>query len=175
MADEVQVKGAQATGAQATGAQAEASAISTNQKRAERRARARAVASERRARARAHNRAVGRDRLSQFDGFANIAKISIALLLMVRVVYFLTGNDGNFSFATMLEVLQNAPVIDPNALLNLVEYTIQGNWGLFDFFRDFLNFFPFLINLVVTLVAMMWNVLVYAWYFIRILFGNNGV
>lgn len=98
----------------------------------------------------------------------SIFKVLIAILIGVALVRVLSGNE-IISFQTLLEYLGNAPVVNmPFKFFN--DLTIVGDWGLFNFLKDFFNLTTGVVSILVFLATGLINAIIYLTYFIRFIF-----
>lgn len=69
-----------------------------------------------------------------------ILRIFVALILFLRFTGLLFDTGSNISFSSFLEWIDNFKAIDISWLPTLGDkLVIAGDWGLFDFFRSFIN------------------------------------
>ena len=91
----------------------------------------------------------------------------IFIILLLFVIVGALRNQELFTFKGLLELLQNAPQISLEWLnwetINL------GDWGLFNFLRDFFNFFIEIINILAFAGTCLMQALLYVLYFIKAL------
>lgn len=71
------------------------------------------------------------------------------------------------TFSEFLDILSNSPTISPN--FNIIP-TILGDWGVFNWFRDFVNGLTTIIDFVLWLVQNLFLVLEYMFYFLKWVF-----
>lgn len=95
-----------------------------------------------------------------------VLKLIFLILLIFAVVGALRNQD-IFTFRGFLDLLQNAPQIDLGWLnwetINL------GDWGLFNFLRDFFNFFIEIINVLAFAGTCIVQAILYVLYFVKAL------
>lgn len=81
-------------------------------------------------------------------GFVGSGFSIVITVLFIVVVFrtFLIPTSPIYSFESLMNVLTNSPrVVIPTKHIDL---TISGDWGLFDFIRDFLNIFTNFFELI---------------------------
>lgn len=100
-----------------------------------------------------------------------ILGIFVAILLILSLIGSLRSGAGGytFSFSGLLEYLSNAPQINPE--FSLSKWTIDGDWGLFDFLRDFFNLNAKIMGFATWFSILIWNALEYVAYFFSFLFA----
>lgn len=95
--------------------------------------------------------------------FMRIAFILLLFLLICNIfAYVLLGSTQEpITFTEILDKLSNAPTIDLDLNEAMTMYEIAADWGVFNFFRDFLNlftsiwgFFIWIINILVNLIIV---------------------
>lgn len=100
-----------------------------------------------------------------------IFKVITFILLVSCLVGVLVDSSYEFQgTTTLLKTLSTAPVMDSALLLDLIP-SISADWGLFNWFRDFLNLFVSAINLLIFFGGNMLNVLIYVFYFLKDIFN----
>lgn len=96
------------------------------------------------------------------------------VLLLIFVILFLISyirfcfNAGSVTFEGLLQFLNSCPQVDFN--LALTAFTINGDWGLFEFLRNFFNIFGILIGFIVFLVGNLFNLFTFVFWFIKFIF-----
>lgn len=93
--------------------------------------------------------------------------LSFCLLLIVCLFRVASGMEP-LTFTALLEGLNNCPSIMPNGFVNL---TIDGDWGIFEFFRHFLNIFTGGLSILLFTGALLVQVVVFICYFTGWFFG----
>lgn len=103
---------------------------------------------------------------------ASLANTIIALfavvLLLLMTCSLIRGGD-NITFTAFLEFLSQQGT--NFAMTNFVDYSIVGDWGLFNFLKDFLNILMIPISVTVYVLKFAWNVLVFLLGLVQFLFG----
>lgn len=97
----------------------------------------------------------------------SILTIVFALLLVSALLGVLLNRE-SFTFAGLLEFFQTAPTVNFN-FLDWTAVTL-GDWGAFNFLRDFINFFLDIFNVIAFLGACLLQVLSYVLWFFKALF-----
>lgn len=118
-----------------------------------------------------HNQRENMEKAGQIKESGNGVFLILVLTVIVLTVFALLHNGDRFTFQGFLEFLGNLESLPVQKLL--VEGTIKdivSDWGIFNFFRDFLNFFTDLFNIVVFFGACVGNIVHYVFQFLRWLF-----
>ena len=90
-----------------------------------------------------------------FSIFISVMSTIMFLLLIITLFRTLIGRgDKILTFEGLLNFLNNFPSFDIENLPNL---TINGDWGIFNFFRNFLNIYTGALNLLIFLCANLYN------------------
>ncbi len=92
----------------------------------------------------------------------------VLCVLMFYSVAFNTGRT--ITFTSLLQSLADAPVIDNSWISSFSDLTIRGDWGIFDFLKNFLNSFVGVISFLLYLVNGLVQLITYFGYIIRTLF-----
>lgn len=90
-------------------------------------------------------------------GRFSILVLSICLLFVVAFFRSINGSDP-LTFTGLLETLSNSPQI---ALTNFLDLSIGGDWGILDFFRDFINILGSVLSVVVWIFSQLIQCLQY--------------
>lgn len=92
----------------------------------------------------------------------NILVILLSSLLVLFVVAYIFngGQNSNFTFGYFLDFVQSTKM-QTFSFDFLQDFAITDNWGVFNFFRDFLNVFIDILNLLMFLVQNLLNVLAF--------------
>lgn len=98
--------------------------------------------------------------------FGSILLIIICTVLIGSIIRIVFGGS-NFTFTSFLSYLQNVPQI---SIGNFNLFTINGDWGLIDFFRRFLNSIMSILNFGVWMCSQLVNCVFYLLYFVKYLF-----
>lgn len=108
--------------------------------------------------------------------FFNSAGIVFRLMLLIffgiiflRVFWVLRGSSNTVNFTGFLEFLSNLNSVDIN--VSVSNFVIGGDWGVFEFLRNFFNIFAQLFGVIVWLFSNIVNVLNYVLQFIFFLFS----
>lgn len=117
----------------------------------------------------ADNRAAIRryESMSKADNFLSVVIVIFTILFIVSYVRSLVG-AGEITFTSFLEFIQTVPEV--SFATNFIDLTILGDWGVFDFLRNFLNIFTNLISVIVYLFGGLVQLLLYVVYIVRYLF-----
>lgn len=100
-------------------------------------------------------------------GFSLLSLV-VCVLLVAMLIRKFTGNNTVPTFTSFLEFLTNidTPTIP---FLNVTPVSL-GDWGVFNFLRDFIIIFVDLGNVILFLVNGMWIIINYVFVFFRWLF-----
>ena len=102
----------------------------------------------------------------------NVILWIFAVCALVSFVWRATGSDNIFTFSSFLETLSNVPQIPTNWIKSFVSNTIQADWAVFNFFRDFLNRFIMpLLGVISFLCVGVAQLVTYAIWVVGLLFG----
>lgn len=104
---------------------------------------------------------------SRFVDSIGILKIIFLLLLLVMVFRSLSGVN-SISFTSFLTWLRDFHPLLQN--FSFVDLSIVGDWGIFNFFKDFLNIFMQVISVAVFVCKAIVNFISYVFGFVRFLF-----
>ena len=111
----------------------------------------------------------GQRRQEARTGFS-ILGIVFMLILMAALLRKLSGGSSIPTFTSFLEMLTSVPDISiPFINAGIIQQL--GDWGIFNFLRDFLNIFIDLLNIVVFLCNGFIQINLYVIYFVRWFFG----
>lgn len=104
------------------------------------------------------------------DGVRIFAFILLIILLAVLCgsILRLVFGGSSFTFSSFLAMLNDVPQIP---LRSMQTFNITSDWGVFDFFRIFLNTVMMPLNLTVFVSANLWNCLLYVMFFVKFLFA----
>lgn len=94
--------------------------------------------------------------------------ILLAVLLLVLLIRVMNGSSIP-TFTSFLELLSSAPTVKVPFLSTVG--TALGDWGVFNFLRDFIAFFNNIVNVLVFLFNGLANLVVYVVWFVRWLFA----
>ena len=95
----------------------------------------------------------------------SLIAIFFAVVLFGNVIRIAFGTSP-FTFTALLEYVSSAPALD----MSYMElWSIGGNWGVFDIFRNFFNGFGSFISFLIWFGKNAFNGLNYIFYFIKFL------
>ena len=100
-------------------------------------------------------------------GFFKILFFVLFIFMVFDVIY---SNDRVITFSSLLEGLADSPVISSDWVTNFADLTISSDWGIFNFFRDFLNLNVRIISFLLYVVNGLVQVVVYFTYLMRTFF-----
>lgn len=108
--------------------------------------------------------------------FFNNAGIVFRLMLLIfigilflRVFWVLRGSSNTVNFTGFLEFLSNLNSVDVS--ISVADFSIGGDWGVFEFLRNFFNIFAQLFGVIVWLFSNIVNLINYLWQFVLFLFS----
>lgn len=102
----------------------------------------------------------------------NVLLCIFGFCALFSFVWAVTGTESIFSFSTFLETMSNVPQIPTNWIKSFVNNTIESDWQLFNFFRDFLNRFVMpLLGVISFLCVGLAQLVTYAVWLVGLLFG----
>lgn len=100
--------------------------------------------------------------------FLRLIVLVACFILFVRVFSRLRGGDSSLNFSGFLQWLSTLNTVDVS--FDVDSFHIGGDWGWFDGFRNFLNFFATLFSVICWCFVNVYNVLLYVVSFLRFLF-----
>lgn len=98
--------------------------------------------------------------------------IGIFLLLLIFIALIRAGQGmlgSNLTFSGLLNFLSNSPAVI--APVNISNFFISSDWGIFNVFRNFFNIFSGLFGVIVWLATNIINIFAYIFYFVRFVFN----
>lgn len=101
-------------------------------------------------------------------GGSLFAMIVLILFVIVFSHYIRTGTFINFSFKSLIDYLADMP--DVSVYFSTIDLSITADWGVFNFFRSFLNFFVDSFEILVTISGMAIQALVIIFYMVGLFF-----
>lgn len=104
-----------------------------------------------------------------FRVLLRLLSIIAILILFIRLFWRLRGSSNTLNFTGFLKFLSNLNSVDIGAV-NINSFVVGGDWGVFNFLRNFFNIFANLFGVVVWLSANVINVIRYLVAFIQFLF-----
>lgn len=108
------------------------------------------------------------------DSFRNVGFvfriIGLIFLIMIAIAVFwkLRGSDNILITENFLEWLGNLNRLDIN--LNVENFSIRGDWGIFNGLRNFLNIFTSIFGVIIWLFSNLLQLVLYIVDFIRFIF-----
>ncbi len=107
--------------------------------------------------------------------YADLALFSIRraffMLFVIMIINVVLGSETNVTFTYMLQSLSESPSIDISWITTITEQVITDDWGIFNFFRNFLNSFIKIISFALYFVTGVAQLFVYVAYIIRVFLG----
>ena len=97
----------------------------------------------------------------------NLLLLLFALLLIFSMVRML-NNGSPLTLTSFLDYIHSAPQVVANG--GFVDLSIVGDWGIFNFLRDFLNIFTGLLSCLLYLGGMLVQTITYLVWFVKYLF-----
>lgn len=101
-------------------------------------------------------------------GIMRIVLIILLFFTLGNVFFSSSGQSSVFTFSSLLTVLQNAPSLPFNLTVDAL--TISGDWGAFNFLKQFLNWNLKPLSFVIFLVGNLINILTFLSYFLYYIF-----
>lgn len=105
---------------------------------------------------------------SSFSAISRLLSIVVCFLIIVALARALMGQEPIY-FSSFLEGLANAP--STTFALSMPKLYIDADWGIFEFFRNLLNSFGSIIQLLLFIVNGLVNLVSYLLYFVGFFFG----
>lgn len=103
-----------------------------------------------------------------FTGTA-LSVVMIFLLMLVVMRFLLVPNAPVYTFESLLEVLQGTPNMLPWS--NFIDLTIYADWGVFEFFRSFLNSITGIIEFLLWVTNLITYTLQFIGYYLSAFFN----
>lgn len=116
----------------------------------------------------AEKSAIRSERSQNFKTAGGILGIVLAILLLVAIIRTIQGGSNIPSFTGFLQMLTDVPTVT----IPFIDYTpiTLGDWGLFNFLRDFVATLAGITNFLIFLVNGCLNIVQYIVYFFRWIF-----
>lgn len=102
---------------------------------------------------------------SSFKGIGIFGLIFCFIFVIAFANYLKTGQFSNISFKSFIEFLSSAPNIDIS--WSLVDLTIYAEWGIFNFLRDFFNWFTNMFEVLISLFGMIVQALAFIFHLVK--------
>lgn len=115
------------------------------------------------------NRSYRNYRLGQVGTFFRILGLIFCIILFVRLFWSVRSNSSSLTFTGLLDWFSNLNSLDIS--INVSNYEISGDWGIFNGFKNFLNIFAKAFGVIVWLFANLLNLLLYCISFLQFLFS----
>lgn len=110
---------------------------------------------------------------SDLPSGGSIFGLILLLIILFNIPAFVAGNgevSSYFSFERFMNMLASAPTIDMSWITNVLQ-PITADWGVFQFFADFLNSLLTLFQGICFLAVGIVNLVSYLLYFLKFLFN----
>lgn len=101
--------------------------------------------------------------------YGNLFSLILLLLLMISMIRVLLESEFSVSLGGFLEYLVNVPDVSLSWLRG-IDLTIYADWGVFEFFRTFLNSLTGILEVALMLVGGIIQLLTYVAYIIAYIF-----
>lgn len=101
--------------------------------------------------------------MSKFSKMSIFYVIFLFIFIISFSHYIALGTFSDITFSGFLNWISNAPEFDVS--WSLVDLTIYGDWGIFNFLRSFLNFFTDIFEVIIFLFGMIVKSLQFVVYF----------
>lgn len=110
-----------------------------------------------------------------WDTSISIFGVVFVILFMFSFLGALYGNETDFSFRSLLDCLTSAPAIDISGVAGFSsELCIVDDWGIFNWFRDFINnFFLSICSVAIYFSVSLMQLLIYICYFVGFIFTGG--
>lgn len=97
------------------------------------------------------------------------AVLGLILICILTVMLFRVLNNApaNITFNSFLDYISNVPDIK---FVNISDFSIVGDWGFFDFLRDFLNLFTKFIGFSIWFGQNVTNLIIWLFYIVSYIF-----
>lgn len=109
---------------------------------------------------------LGNDKKSLFIAIAGVFFYLFLFLFLISVFGVVNGGS-EMTLRSFLEMLQGVPSI---TIPKFINYSIVGDWGVFNVFKNFFNLFIIGVNFVVYIATCGVQLITYMFYFISYLF-----
>ncbi|MBE5757329.1 MAG: hypothetical protein E7345_00145 [Clostridiales bacterium] len=101
----------------------------------------------------------------------NVFNLIFLILISVSLIRILRGNsDDIVSFGSLLDLLQDAPVISDGVGTFVERLNITADWGIFNFLRNLFNDILGLWSILIWMGSSLVDVIVYIYYFLKWIF-----
>lgn len=101
-----------------------------------------------------------------------VLKVLFVILLLSALFSSLSGSPTSFTFSGLLEKLSTCPSLYGDWMTTLTDARIYNDWGVFNFFRDFLNMFMSILSVGVYMCTGIVQLLLYAIFMLSVVFGG---
>lgn len=109
-----------------------------------------------------------KNNLKNVHSYSRFSILIILVCLLFVIAFFRSINGSEpLTFTGLLETLSNSPQI---ALTNFLDFSIYGDWGIFDFLRDFINTFSSFLSVIVWLFSQIFQCIQYFVFIIDFVF-----
>lgn len=96
-----------------------------------------------------------------------VLSFTFIIILSINLIRNFGSNVSSVSFQSFLQYMTTCPQIN---ISNIVNLSIGGDWGPFDFLRNFLNSICAIISFALWVAVQLINCLSYIFYFVRFIF-----
>lgn len=110
---------------------------------------------------------------SNFSSASSIFGLVLLVIIMFNIPSFVAGNSSfstYFSFERFMNMLASAPTISMAWITDVLQ-PISADWGVFQFFADFINSLITLLQGVSFILVGIVNLVSYLLYFLKFLFN----
>lgn len=105
--------------------------------------------------------------MTKKSSILNIVLCIFLIIFIISVARSLFGGQ-SLSFSGFLNSLDSVPSIKIN--WTMIDGSIGGSWGIFDFFRTFLNSVIVVVNVLVYMLSLLLNLLIFLAWSVKFLF-----
>lgn len=107
------------------------------------------------------------DSFNKADNFLSLVIVIFSILFIVSYVRSLFGAS-DLTFTSFLEFIQSVPQVSFSN--TFIDMTILGDWGIFEFLRQFINIFTNILSVLIFLFGGLVQLIMYLVYLLRYLF-----
>lgn len=107
-------------------------------------------------------------RAHKMQSTGNILSIVLGVILMACMIRVMSGTGNLPTFSSLLAVLTEVPTVQIPFLSTVI--TNLGDWGIFNFLRDFFQTILSVLDVFIFLINGFINIMLYVVYFMRWIF-----
>lgn len=95
-----------------------------------------------------------------------ILGFALVILLTISLFRTLSNTSTDLSFTGMLNYFSSVPSMQ---FVNIADFTIVADWGIFNFLKNFLNLFAYLFGFSIWFSQNIYNLILWLFYMVRYL------